>query len=29
MSTFVGFILLENANFDAEKFIKELKADWN
>ena len=29
MSTFVGFVLLERADFDAEKYVKDLKDDWN
>ena len=29
MSTFVGFVLLERADFDAGKYIKDLKEDWN
>ena len=29
MSTFVGFVLLERADFDAEKYVKDLKEDWN
>ena len=28
MSTFVGFVLLERADFDAEKYVKDLKKDW-
>ena len=28
MATFVGFVLLERANFDAEKYVKDLKKDW-
>lgn len=28
MSTFVGFVLLERADFDAEKYVKDLKEDW-
>ena len=28
MSTFVGFVLLERADFDAEKYVKNLKEDW-
>ena len=28
MSTFVGFVLLERADFDAKKYIKDLKKDW-
>ena len=27
MSTFVGFVLLERADFDAEKYVKDLKKD--
>ena len=29
MSTFVGFVLLDEVRFDAEKYIKDLKEDWN
>ena len=29
MSTFVGFVLLERADFNAEKYVKDLKEDWN
>ena len=28
MSRFVGFVLLERADFDAEKYVKDLKKDW-
>ena len=28
MSTFVGFVLLERADFDAEKYVKDRKKDW-
>ena len=28
MSTFAGFVLLERADFDAEKYVKDLKKDW-
>ena len=28
MATFVGFVLLERADFDAEKYVKDLKKDW-
>ena len=29
MSTFVGFVLLDEVRFDAEKYVKDLKEDWN
>ena len=29
MSTFVGFVLLGEVRFDAEKYVKDLKEDWN
>ena len=29
MSTFVGFVLLDEVRFDAGKYIKDLKEDWN
>ena len=29
MSTFVGFVLLDEVRFDAEKYVKALKEDWN
>ena len=29
MSTFVGFVLLDEVRFDAEKYVKDLKDDWN
>lgn len=29
MSTFVGFVLLDKVSFDADKFIQDLKTDWN
>ena len=28
MSTFVGFVLLDEVRFDAEKYVKDLKEDW-
>ena len=28
MSTFVGFVLLDEVRFDAEKYVKNLKEDW-
>ena len=28
MSTFVGFVLLDEVRFDAEKYVKDLKKDW-
>ena len=29
MATFVGFVLLDEVRFDAEKYVKDLKEDWN
>ena len=29
MATFVGFVLLDEVRFDAGKYIKDLKEDWN
>ena len=29
MSTFVGFVLLDEVRFDAGKYVKDLKEDWN
>ena len=29
MSTFVGFVLPDEVRFDAEKYVKDLKEDWN
>lgn len=29
MATFVGFVLLDEVRFDAEKYVKDLKDDWN
>ena len=29
MSTFVGFVLLDEVRFDTEKYVKDLKEDWN
>ena len=29
MSTFVGFVLPNEVRFDAEKYVKDLKEDWN
>ena len=28
MATFVGFVLLDEVRFDAEKYVKDLKEDW-
>ena len=29
MATFVGFVLLDEVRFDTEKYVKDLKEDWN